>query len=80
MILSNNNKSVGEQPLVERVALRLLHVYGRASRVEDRAMWALAAGRVVQKIRVVGERPEQARPSLAPLLRLGVEMEESPYD
>jgi hypothetical protein len=79
LILSNPNRA-GEQPLVERVALRLLQAYARSSRAEDRAMWALAAGIVVQKIRVEGERPELARPSLAPLLRFGVQMDESPYD
>jgi hypothetical protein len=43
-------------------------------------MLTAAIARTAARLRVEGKRPEEARPSLRPLLALGVTKKESPYD
>jgi hypothetical protein len=68
------------QGRLERALLRLLQRRARASDRLGRDTFGHAASMLAPSLRVEGRRPQEARPSLKPLLAFGVSMEESAYD
>ena len=75
-----DNVSVPQQDRLESVVLRLLRLRARTPRASDRAMLTTVLSMLATRLRVEGDRPADARPSLRPLLALGVTMTESATD
>src|SRR4029079_19541392 len=75
-----DNVSIPRQDRLESVVLRLLRLRARTPRPSDRAMLTSVLSMRASRLRVEGDRPADARPSLRPLLALGVTMYESATD
>ena len=71
---------IPDQTRLEQVLLRLLEQRATTKRADDRAALTSAIANLAARLLVEGARPEEARPSLRPLLAHGVAMVESPYD